>query len=307
MITGKPEDDGFGYVALSETGPFSERWTDPDDAFKVPSRETELERAIFGPDMASPQKTYDLRGEKTSKFETFMAHGRLATCPVTIDNTHPFAAGDIWLVHNGMISDGTQRKYPAVDGTCDSESILKAYMKLEVAKKFENIQELFDEMTGSFACGVLAKDANEQWIMDVFLNDSPTLWGGVNKRGPVYCTNPEALHRITKCPKLYKVKGNTAIRFDIANKCIVEKRNIEAKKYYTTTTTKQLETSGASPYERRSERQRIKDRYSRCDEYDVYYDSYPDRFFLDDKENLPKEKDQTAYVDMNPFNEYGDV
>jgi hypothetical protein len=227
-VLGNSEKDGYGYAAIGRNGSiFGERWTNPKARFKQKKAPGLLEKILFNEKFTEHTNEYDLRGIKQNQISAFIAHGRQATCGVNIQNTHPFRAGDTWLIHNGVIWKGSQEKFPAKSGTCDSESILKAYLSLDVANNFGAYEKLFQELDGSFACGVLAKSQG-RWICDVFLNDGPTLFGGITRGTPVYCTNPYALLKGNKCKTVNKLLPGSAFRFDVE-----AKKPIEADRFKT--------------------------------------------------------------------------
>jgi hypothetical protein len=95
-------------------------------------------------------KLGDLKGP--SKFGAFtLLHVRAATTPKTIENTHPLALDDAYIVHNGIVS--IEKADDATIGdlcktTCDSEKILAAYLaeKRDLARGMRHIAGMSNVM-----------------------------------------------------------------------------------------------------------------------------------------------------------------
>jgi predicted glutamine amidotransferase len=173
--------DGFGYAAVrkNDAGGFGvtgEKWVDTDDVFaRLDKRAVSYMDDLPGL-VKDPMEGYaDVRwGEVSDKdpIVSVIAHARFATCDVVLENTHPFfdETNEVVLTHNGVISNHmTITKYQS---SCDSESILTAYVEENVRKDIKGgVQRMIDRLQGSYACFVLAKNKTTGgWYVDVFRN-----------------------------------------------------------------------------------------------------------------------------------------
>lgn len=183
--------DGFGYAAFSHDPAskamslYGQKWVDPKDAFSTQksmlkdrhSYSTDLAGFVSDPgvDFAESQMGDDLKEKSTIR--TIIAHARLATCDVVISNTHPFfdEINEMVLIHNGVISNHAMIK--KFQSTCDSESILTAYVEEGVRENIKKIQQAINRLTGSYAVMILARNHDKTgWYVDIFKNQSTNLY-----------------------------------------------------------------------------------------------------------------------------------
>jgi len=177
------DDDGFGYAALGgDSKLFGERWFDPKDSFINRERVVESKFDItlkykgilksLGKKMTKGYNDFGVVVEG-SPLRTAILHARKATCEKTMDNLHPFVNGNTALVHNGVIHN--TRELEMKYSTCDSECIVNEYVKSKVSKDINNIQKMADKLEGYYACGVISKQDNGKFIVDVFRDNTAKL------------------------------------------------------------------------------------------------------------------------------------
>lgn len=238
------DQDGFGYAAVSRSqGLYGERWLDPETAFKLrteadiakanqalskeAAREKELlEQLGYTVDLPastgfSLDDVYNRFGQANPKdVSCIIAHARMATCKVHMPNTHPFVEGNTALIHNGVISN--HETLTKKTSTCDSEVILNSYIHNGVlTNPKEGMQKVSDDLTGSYACAVIGKTADNKWILDVFRNDTNVLYCTfVHQLGTIVIATTETILDDT-CKTLkfthgknYKVEACNLLRFD---------------------------------------------------------------------------------------------
>lgn len=218
LIEAKPfmsygQNDGLGYVALGRGGLWGERWLNPDDAFFNESR-------VVEPRKKHGKVKYNNFGEIDSEGTTsVLLHTRYATCEKSMANVHPFVIGDTALTHNGMISN--QKALKNLVSTCDSECILNEYIEAGVNTDPDKIQKVVDVLRGSFACGVMSKDGEGKYYVDVFRNTSSNLCARyVDELGAiVICTTDGVIEETCKklgwtCGATFKFKEEQLVRFD---------------------------------------------------------------------------------------------
>lgn len=153
-IMSKNDRDGFGYAALTADGLVAERWLNPSDAFQKTTEKEIAWRTKARSYLEKGEYGYNRLGDVSKEYHGAIVHARYATCAVNLANVHPFTAfNTLALVHNGIISNPEAHK--PVHSTCDSESILKAYIAHDIAAHPENIQAMSDKLDGSYACGII--------------------------------------------------------------------------------------------------------------------------------------------------------
>lgn len=203
------DNDGFGFMALGPKGPFGSRWLDVDDAFKpTHALDPSLKSAIKGIEHAL-DATVDSNSFGTPSAVSCLAlHARMATSGQGLANTHPFVTptGDAVLIHNGVINSPDPSEMPT--STCDSEVILTKYSRHNVANDAPAIDKVSQELEGYFACAVLAKNTQGQWILDIFKDARANLEAVYVPQvgGLVFCTQASMI--IDACHKLgWRTKG----------------------------------------------------------------------------------------------------
>lgn len=215
--------DGIGYAAMSNKGIFGERWYNPEDAFKYNKqwidKQAELKKSFKGSTDVGKKYNYfsTEEGAPSEPVVSLIMHARMATCEKSLENIHPFVRNDMALIHNGVINNTEQLKN--ITSTCDSECILNCYIDNKVNEIPENIEKVGKELRGGYACAVLAKNADEVPILDVFRNN-PSLYAmNVFNIGTVICTVPQMV--VDACDKLgwklstsYRIKDSKLIRFN---------------------------------------------------------------------------------------------
>ncbi len=133
-------------------------------------------------------------------------HGRIATNPVTLNNTHPMmnADGSAAMIHNGMVWSDLYDNTPGC--TCDSELLLQAYLA-------GGIDEVNAEVDGYFAFMMLQLDEEGRKLMHVAKDARAALYGGKMKKGYAFATN-EILLEGVKAEVLGEVKDSHVLVFD---------------------------------------------------------------------------------------------
>lgn len=175
----RTDHDGWGYAAIDSTGNlFGERWKNPDHAFAADAirANANAKAAIdkfkgFLKVKDVPPIQYNNFGELGEGLDSkilkgAILHARTATTPNIMINTHPFVTDNTALIHNGGIHNLDELTLRI--STCDSEAILNEYLRVGVGLNINNIGQMAGNLRGTYACGVITKDANEHWIMDVF-------------------------------------------------------------------------------------------------------------------------------------------
>lgn len=173
--------DGLGFAAMTEFGIWGERWFKPEEAFKYRREWTVDDNKIEHLGMyrglveQDEKYNYFVENDKVHNQPAMavIMHSRAATTPRTLTNVHPFIDAGIALIHNGVIGnhEALKKKY----STCDSEVILQSYIEHDVAKDPDKIKDVAHDLGGSYACGVLTRNADGEPIMDIF-RSSPSLW-----------------------------------------------------------------------------------------------------------------------------------
>lgn len=164
--------DGIGYSAInSQNKLFMQKWHKNDDFLKTDS----VVDANLIAELAQYQDRLQLKENYTSYGEitlddlkTVTMHTRWATCGREFENTHPFIDQETSLIHNGTINNCKVLNLNKIS-TCDSEAALQVYLNKQIGTTplTANIQSFIDELSGYWAFGILAKDVNGQYILDV--------------------------------------------------------------------------------------------------------------------------------------------
>lgn len=220
----KGDRDGVGYVAsaLSDGELFGERWLSPSAAFKyrttLTRRDLELQKSLKG--AVQLEERYNAFGpEHATPFGAIIAHSRMATCGVSLTNTHPFVKDETGLCHNGVITNS--HSFKSTLSTCDSEAILTSYLDNDVDAFPENIQETAKELEGYYACGILARDRENRRVLDIFRSPGASLYVAWvhSVEAWAYCTKAEILRDAarrarTKLASVHEIKSGYLIRLD---------------------------------------------------------------------------------------------
>lgn len=220
----KIDRDGFGYMALGDSGIFGERWLDVKQAWrKKPKGDPALESALelYGDSLEIPE-SYNSFGNPTARIHCLALHGRLSTNSVSIQNTHPFVSDceTHGIIHNGVISNYHEFRSD-MRSTCDSEAILIQVKKTALADSVESIQAVASQLQGYFAVASIARNSSGQWVLDIFRDSSAQLSAVfVRELGCfVFCTDEKIVR--DACRKIgfhalqaFKVKPCTLMRHD---------------------------------------------------------------------------------------------
>jgi len=207
--------DGLGYSAVKANGDmFGERWYINSRAFKtlpaVTSEDEYKEHLDMLGESIKPDKytpidytnLYSKYGEvDLSSMTAITLHTRYATSGREFNNTHPFvdAAADTSLIHNGVIRNTSDFKFSL--STCDSESILIAYLKQNVGIDPTAVQAMANMLKGYYACGVFSRDANGNRVMDVFKSNASLSGAYIKELGVcVYTTSISDVEEV--CSKI---------------------------------------------------------------------------------------------------------
>lgn len=256
------DKDGMGYAAIGKDGLFGERWLNPKDAFnyhtQFSKRDAEIEKEFQG--TLDGTKRYNKFGKISSPYAVLF-HSRMATCGVNLDNTHPFVSvdGTTALIHNGVVNS---HEVSNLTSTCDSELILNSYMGADVRITPNNIQKIGDQISGSYACGVLTKDSEGRDVLDLFRNDTNMLYAAYVKEleAIVYCTTAEIIRNTCKKLKwkhgsIFKVNAEKLIRIDAKTGKFISQHSFEDKISFVSRVT---HIGGTSPFAHTSEGYRSK-------------------------------------------------
>lgn len=170
--------DGAGYTAIRKDGSiFTERWKDNKLALKGDPKGA-IENKIkdqFGPlvDVTKVDAEYSAQGNiMWGDVTSVIMHTRLATCDKTFANVHPFVDNDnlTAIAHNGVIRN--HKDYKKLNSTCDSETVLTQYNKMEVGKTPSKAIEMIQDFEGYWAIGATTLDANGKRILDIFTSNT---------------------------------------------------------------------------------------------------------------------------------------
>jgi predicted glutamine amidotransferase len=144
------EQDGFGAALMNDKGEhFIERWLEPHEVFDyrelVPTIPEEYKVLLDGP---SIKQRYNREGkpEVWSDYTGITLHARMATCGVSLENTHPFIRDNKILSHNGVVTASHSKAYN-VTSTCDSEMLLNLYGDNDYV-----VEPVFEGVDGYQAC-----------------------------------------------------------------------------------------------------------------------------------------------------------
>lgn len=220
----KYDHDGIGYAAMQHDGSiFIERWLNVSQAFKDRSFYDKKEAKALGPiknsiDGYFAEPVYNKQGVDTDKWSSVVYHSRMATCGVSLANTHPFVSEDTVLAHNGVISKSAWKNETT---TCDSEMLLHGFNDLGVKNNPDSFELVHDALTGYYALGVYSKNTAGTWHLDVIKDDRAKLEVIYVSEldSIVYCTDASIIKDTCRLldwghGPAYKIKDFTYIRHD---------------------------------------------------------------------------------------------
>jgi hypothetical protein len=230
------DKDGLGYAAMGETGLWGERWWHPKDYWNYREEWTQKDQEILEKSKGSLEAgpRYNVFGDSDPE-NTFavLLHARMATCEKSLRNVHPFVRDGMALIHNGVIRNTPQLKN--LTSTCDSETILNAYVDLEVNKDPEKMQSLSDKLRGYYACALLGKDKDGVEYVDIFKDDLASLTATYVKQldAMVYCTSADIVK--AACRKLgwktsssFRCKDESFVRLNARTGEVVFKQQFKS-------------------------------------------------------------------------------
>jgi hypothetical protein len=202
------DKDGLGVMRLGKRGVSIQRWLNPHSA---PSRALKPDALAPYSDLVTP--SYNEQGDIHQKPYAFAVHARYATCPVALENVHPFYRNGVALMHNGVISNTYE--FETTLSSCDSEVLLTRYLEADVSSNLEKIGEAVAPIEGSFACIVF----HQKGFVDIFKDDSTSLYiAAIPTVGTVFCTSNDILGEACEVlkirrPSILPVTGYTAMRW----------------------------------------------------------------------------------------------
>lgn len=244
---------GIGYTAVKPDGSiFSQRWLNNAEFFDTANIITpedleavKLKLAELEPFRAKLPKgaldipldlNYSQYGDVDfSEIKTLTMHTRWATCGREFANTHPFIDQDVSLVHNGAIWNARFLDVNKIS-TCDSEAALQTYLTQGVQSDSSKAKQWLNILSGSWAFGVLGRNASGSRILDVVRGSSNLYYLEAGPLGKIFCTNDsdakavlrEMNIEITKEPML--LPSDSMYRFNaLTGECI---EDIDVKPVY---------------------------------------------------------------------------
>lgn len=238
----KKDPHGLGYAAVTEDNRLiMEKWREPEHAFNRPNNQFSGEKEAIKKLKSRLSKKqvedfeYMNHGKMPEDFEadlkSIIYHTRMATCTKSLANVHPFVHpnGKTALIHNGKIDNPSQyEKYKPAVSTCDSESILNAYVYHKVYKDPKNFQEVSDKLRGYFALGIF-HNVGGKFILDVVKDPGASLFVSYIPalKSEVFCTSAEIIKET--CKKIgwkhgdiYTVEDNTFYRYCVDSQELIE-------------------------------------------------------------------------------------
>lgn len=194
--------DGLGYTAVRADGSmFGQRFHNNEDSV---AKILDTDPGEELKDLAASSFDAGLKGLTNSfgrvdlsEMTALTMHTRYATSGKEFRNTHPFVYEDkdTSLIHNGIIDNTKDFTFKV--SSCDSESILIAYLDKEVNLNLSNIQKMADSLKGYYACGVFSRDAAGARVLDVFKGPDAFLYATYVKEldSLVYCTSKDDIEK----------------------------------------------------------------------------------------------------------------
>lgn len=231
----KADKDGFGYLALGDSGIFGERWLDVKQAWKKgaktdPAMQSAIEKMHDA--LVVPEK-YNSFGQATQRIHCLALHGRLSTNSISLKNTHPFVSEceTHGIIHNGVIGNSHEFA-PDMKSSCDSEAILIQMRRVGFQNDPDKIQEVASQLSGYFAVASISRADSGNWYLDVIRDSSAELSAVFVRelQGFVFCTDPSIVYLACKrigfkATNSFKVKPCTLLRFNPRTGETIAKRN----------------------------------------------------------------------------------
>jgi predicted glutamine amidotransferase len=135
----RTQKNGFGY-AFAKSGKLQHgRFVHPQMCRGSESTPDRVLSHLFAGDCRIQQKRSSVKGT------VMICHGRIATTPVCLENTHPFHKDGWYIAHNGIVTSQRAAKDMALETTCDSEFVVQSIVTNHGGGK------LSEDITGSAA------------------------------------------------------------------------------------------------------------------------------------------------------------
>lgn len=238
------DKDGFGYSTVSNSGVLGGERT-----IKV----SEFTPLQYGAKFKTPSlpivsKSKNYFGKiLTKEVKSFIAHGRLSTNKVCLENTHPFYNGEVSLIHNGVVQDYGGKAGP-LTSTCDTEILLNYWNK-------GGLDEIAENVTGYYALAILDKHG----YLHVVRDDRAKLFIAYSRsvKSFLIATTPDIIKNIAKrlswqVEQPEEILENTYTVFN--RNAIMSNRSFAPRKVMHTMTMTERSALGYSSYVSAAER-----------------------------------------------------
>lgn len=216
------DKDGFGYVVSGKDGVFGERYLGTSDC----------SLGLLKNCQPIPEKFQDIF--KSAKGDSFyrysptdgalLAHGRMSTNTVVLENSHPHWNDEWALIHNGVV-ENEGPKYE-MKSSCDSEHLLHHLTA-------GGLTAIETHITGYYAVGAINRKTRELLI---FKDRTATLYGCyvTNLNSMAFATSKFHLEEIIKhmdwkSSEVWEVEDNVSFRFNHRGDYL-EKKDINPRK-----------------------------------------------------------------------------
>lgn len=144
----KSDDDGFGYAVLGQDGKLGGERSIRPKSFKPLSGAPD-DKIVYS--LPITLKSANMFGQiDLLNPKSFIAHGRLSTNTVSLENTHPFTNGEVALIHNGVVYDELDEVKESLTTNCDTEILLRYWEK-------GGMKAIEESVSGYYAMAVLDK------------------------------------------------------------------------------------------------------------------------------------------------------
>lgn len=270
-----PDNDGFGYASIYEDGSiYGEKWLKNADAFKVRKKAEYSEsrltlQDLFGNalkgvfDLEKP--AYEEFGEKgDGEPVSFLVHARKKTKgEISLENTHPFyelggTMPKTALIHNGTIHNH-EKLAEKKQSTCDSESIMREWLKQSLYLDIAKIETLAKKMVGVYAVGVLSNvwDLENEVnypAVDVFKSNKELFCAYIEELETyVFATTKNIIEsgcRKSKFkePECFELEDGHYLRIDAVTGDVVESIEFDKSEQYVKHTTGGTNSNGTTNY-----------------------------------------------------------
>lgn len=233
-LMSRGNNDGIGYAAFDRNNNiFGERWLKNNTWFTDLSRDKRIRKELLN-------NIYNFFGDRVDRenVKSIILHTRASTNTISMENTHPFV-DDIdnptaALIHNGIIHNDEmfKKKY----STCDSEVILTEYLKAEAFQNATKISNFTKKLEGWYTCMVLAKDADEKPIIDVFTDNGRLASFWIPKlKVRIYASESADIVRAAatlgiKVEKMQRMEPNTFMRINADTGEVFQEGELENRK-----------------------------------------------------------------------------